>query len=276
VPGDAATDKPPAAPLVIIPTYNESESLPGVLARLRQAAPAAHILVVDDASPDGTGQIAAAAAARDSHIAVLRRNGKEGLGKAYLAGFAWGLDRGFDPLVEMDADGSHRPEQLPDLLAALDRGADLVIGSRWVKGGEIVNWPKRRELLSRGGNLYVSVMLGLGVKDSTAGFRAYRASLLRSLDLEGVQAHGYGFQVDMALAAHDAGARIVEVPISFVERELGTSKMSGSIVLEAMWLVTRWGLARRWHGLRWGLVRWRRGLGEGLVRWWRGRRKGCR
>jgi dolichol-phosphate mannosyltransferase len=235
--------------LVIIPTYNERQSLPGVVARLRRAVPAAHVLVADDASPDGTGEWSDAAAAADDHIHVLHRVAKEGLGKAYLAGFAWGLEGGFDPLVEMDADGSHRPEQLPSLLAAVDSGADLAIGSRWVKGGEVVNWPRRRQWLSRGGNFYVSVMLGLGVKDATAGFRVYRASLLRALGLDGVQAHGYAFQVDMTRAARRAGARVVEVPISFPEREAGVSKMSGSIVREAMWLVTKWGLARWWGAL---------------------------
>ncbi|MDR2564603.1 MAG: polyprenol monophosphomannose synthase [Bifidobacteriaceae bacterium] len=249
MPSETPTSPATPAPLVIIPTFNERESLPGVVERLRRAVPAAHVLVADDASPDGTGEWADAAAAADSHVHVLHRSAKEGLGKAYLAGFAWGLERGFDPLVEMDADGSHRPEQLPDLLAALDRGADLAIGSRWVKGGEVLNWPRRRKLLSRGGNAYVSIMMGLRIKDSTAGFRAYRASLLRSIDLSTVEAHGYGFQVNMSMAVRDAGARIVEVPISFPEREAGVSKMSGSIVREAMWLVTKWGLARRWASL---------------------------
>jgi glycosyltransferase involved in cell wall biosynthesis len=239
-----------ALPLVIIPTFNERASLPGVVERLRRSVPRAHILVADDASPDGTGDWADAAAAADAQIHVLHRAAKEGLGKAYLAGFAWGLAREFDPLVEMDADGSHRPEQLPSLLEAVAGGADLAIGSRWVKGGEVLNWPRRRKLLSRGGNLYVSLMLGLKIKDATAGFRAYRATLLRSLDLAGVQAHGYGFQVNMAMAARDFGARVVELPISFPEREAGVSKMSGAIVREAIWLVTKWGLTRRWARLR--------------------------
>ncbi|MDR2113654.1 MAG: polyprenol monophosphomannose synthase [Bifidobacteriaceae bacterium] len=237
--------------MVILPTFNERESLPGVVQRLRQTVPAAHLLVVDDSSPDGTGEWADQMAAEDPLVHVLHRQQKNGLGRAYLEGFAWGLEREFNPLVEMDADGSHRPEQLPQLLEALQQGADLVIGSRWVPGGEVLNWPRRRKLLSRGGNFYVSVLLGLGVKDATAGFRVYRAQLLREIDLNAVQAHGYAFQVNMTLAARDRGARIVEVPISFPEREAGTSKMTGGIVREAMWLVTRWGWQRFWRGQRW-------------------------
>ncbi|MCL2802862.1 MAG: polyprenol monophosphomannose synthase [Micrococcales bacterium] len=231
--------------LVIIPTYNEVESLPGVVARLRRVVPAAHILVADDASPDGTGAWASQAAANDNHINLLLRPGKLGLGAAYLAGFDWGLARGFDILVEMDADASHRPEQLPALLQAVAAGADLAIGSRWVKGGQVVNWPLRRQLLSRGANLYTGLWLGLGIKDATAGFRAYRRELLESLDLAGVQAKGYAFQVDMTMRAADAGAQVVEVPISFVERRDGDSKMSRAIVAEAMHLVTKWGWQRR-------------------------------
>jgi glycosyltransferase involved in cell wall biosynthesis len=215
-----------------------------VLPRLRAAVPGADVLVVDDASPDGTGQWADSQAEADSAVHVLHRSGKQGLGRAYLHGFAWGLERGYSVLVEMDADGSHRPEQLPFLLKAVDDGADLAIGSRWVRGGEVVNWPWRREALSRGANLYVGVLLGLGIKDATAGFRAYRASLLRRLDLDGVEARGYAFQVDMSCRAVAAGARVAEVPISFVERRLGTSKMSTDIVLEAMAMVTRRGLRR--------------------------------
>lgn len=231
--------------LVIIPTYNEIESLPGVLERLRQAVPAAHVLVVDDASPDGTGQWADNQAQQDNQVHVLHRAGKQGLGSAYLQGFAWGLDHDFDVLVEMDADGSHRPEQLPLLLQAVQQGADLAIGSRWIKGGSVVNWPKRRELLSRGGNFYVALMLSLHVKDATAGFRAFRRHLLQRLDLTQVQARGYGFQVDMTMRACDAGAKVAEVPIRFEERQLGQSKMNGSIVREALWLVTKWGFSRR-------------------------------
>lgn len=235
--------------MVVIPTYNEIESLPGVVARLRAAVPAAHVLIVDDGSPDGTGEWADQQAAEDPQMHAMHRTGKQGLGTAYLQGFAWGLERGYDILCEMDADGSHRPEQLPGLLQAVADGADLAIGSRWVKGGEVVGWPKRREALSRGGNLYVSIMLNLHVKDATAGFRAYRADLLRRLDLSAIEAQGYGFQVNMTMAVVDAGAKVVEVPISFPERQAGVSKMSGSIVKEAMTLVTKWGFQRRWAKL---------------------------
>jgi dolichol-phosphate mannosyltransferase len=236
--------------LVVVPSYNERATLPGLLPRLRQAVPAAHVLVVDDSSPDGTGAWAQAAAAADPHVHVLHRPRKEGLGRAYRDGFAWALRRGFDPVVQMDADGSHRPEDLPALLRAVAGAPQLAIGSRWVPGGRVTGWPLRRLLLSRGGNLYVSVMLGLGVKDATAGFRAWRAELLRRLDLDAVEAHGYGFQVNMTMAARDAGARIVELPILFPERTEGASKMTGGIVREAMWLVTRWGVRRRMAGLK--------------------------
>jgi dolichol-phosphate mannosyltransferase len=236
--------------LVVIPTYNEAESLPGVIARLRAAAPAADILVVDDASPDGTGDWAAQAAQTEPALNVLHHGGKAGLGAAYLDGFDWGLKRGYQVLCEMDADGSHRPEQLPFLLDAVQRGAGLAIGSRWVKGGEVVDWPFSRRLLSRGGNLYVALMLGLGVRDATAGFRAWRSDLLERLDLANIEARGYAFQVDMTWRAVDAGARVVEVPISFVERQLGTSKMTGGIVAEAMRKVTSWGLRRRLARIR--------------------------
>jgi dolichol-phosphate mannosyltransferase len=241
---------PPPSTLVVIPTYNERQSLPGVIDRLRQAVPGADVLVVDDASPDGTGAWADLRAAEDDQVHVLHRTGKQGLGTAYLQGFDWALGRGYGVVVEMDADGSHRPEQLSYLLRAVAHGADRAIGSRWVKGGEVVNWPLHRELLSRGGNLYVQLALGLSVRDATAGFRAYRAALLRRLDLDGVQARGYGFQVDMTRRAVAAGAKVVEVPISFVERQLGQSKMSGSIVKEAMWLVTKWGVTKRLAWLR--------------------------
>lgn len=231
--------------LVVIPTYDEREALPGTLARLRAAVPTADVLVADDASPDGTGEWADARAAEDGAVHVLHREGKEGLGPAYLAAFRWGLERGYDVLVEMDADASHRPEQLPALLAAVAAGADLAIGSRWVPGGRVHRWPLRRQLLSRGANLYTRLALGLGVHDATAGFRAFRAELLRVLVTEDIASHGYCFQVDMTRRSAAHGARILEVPIDFDERVEGVSKMSSSIVAEALVKVTAWGLAHR-------------------------------
>ena len=235
--------------LVVVPTYDERPNLEPVVARVRAAVPTADVLVVDDASPDGTGEIADRLAAEDGQVHVLHRVGKQGLGSAYLAGFGWGLERGYDVLVEMDADGSHQPEQLPDLLAALP-DADLVLGSRWVPGGSVVNWPRSRELLSRGGNTYVRVALGLRLRDATGGFRAFRRETLDKLDLDAVASQGYCFQVDLARRAVSQGLRVVEVPIEFVEREHGVSKMSGSIVREALWRVTVWGLARPLRGHR--------------------------
>ena len=235
--------------LVVVPTYDERLNIEGVVGRVRAAVPSADLLVVDDASPDGTGEIADRLAAEDAQVHVLHRVGKQGLGSAYLAGFGWGLERGYDVLVEMDADGSHQPEQLPDLLAAL-ADADLVLGSRWVPGGSVVNWPRSRELLSRGGNTYVRVALGLGLRDATGGFRAFRRETLAKLDLDAVASQGYCFQVDLARRAVSQGLRVVEVPIEFVEREHGVSKMSGAIVREALWRVTVWGLARPLRGHR--------------------------
>jgi len=232
--------------LVIIPTYQEREALPTILERTRAAVPDADILVADDASPDGTGAVADDWAARDEHVHVLHRAGKEGLGRAYVAGFRWALERGYDVVVEMDADGSHQPEQLPDLLAALEsRQADLVLGSRWVPGGRVVNWPRSREVLSRGGNTYTRVAMGLPVRDATGGFRAFRSSCLARLPLGEVMSQGYCFQVDMTQRVRDAGGRIVEVPITFVERTVGESKMSRAIVTEALWRVTVWGARYR-------------------------------
>ena len=234
--------------LVIVPTYQERLNVEEIVARTRAAVPLADVLVVDDASPDGTGALADVLASRDQHVHVLHRQGKEGLGAAYLAGFGWGLDRGYDVLVEMDADGSHQPEQLPRLLVALP-GADLVLGSRWVPGGSVLNWPRRRELLSRGGNEYVRRALGIGLRDATGGFRAFRRTTLEKLDLDGVASHGYCFQVDLAWRTVRQGFRVAEVPIEFVERARGQSKMSGAIVREALWRVTVWGARRRLHQL---------------------------
>ena len=227
--------------VVIIPTYNESENLPTIVGRVRAAVPEAGILVVDDNSPDGTGRLADELAAADDQVQVMHRLGKGGLGAAYLAGFAWALQEGFDVVVEMDADGSHQPEQLPRLLEAL-RDADLVLGSRWVPGGGVENWPRSREILSKGGSLYARTMLGVRVRDVTGGYRAFRADTLRRLDLHDVVSQGYCFQIDLAWRALQRGLRVKEVPILFVERTAGVSKMSQRIVVEAMWRVTMWGL----------------------------------
>lgn len=235
--------------LTIIPTYNEIESLPKTLSRLRSAVPDSDVLIADDNSPDGTGAYADEIAAKDPQVHVLHRKGKEGLGAAYIAGFRWGLERDYDVLVEMDADGSHKPEQLPLLLAASEAGADLVIGSRWVPGGSVVNWPLHRKLLSRAGSTYSRFMLGIRVRDITAGYRAFRRTTLEKLDLSSVDSVGYGFQVDMTFRVARMGLRITEVPITFVEREFGASKMSGNIVFEAISNVTKWGLGARWKKL---------------------------
>lgn len=245
----------PPPTLVVIPTYDEREALPGTLARLRMAVPHAHALIVDDASPDGTGQWADQTASRDGNVHVLHRAGKEGLGPAYLAGFSWGLARGYEVLVEMDADASHRPEQLPGLLEALRRGAELAIGSRWVPGGRVHDWPVSRLLLSRGANTYVRAMMGLSVRDATAGYRAFRAELLSELMDGEIASHGYCFQVDMTRRARRAGAVIAEVPIDFDERAEGVSKMSSQIVREALVRVTVWGIAHRTQQLS-GLLRY--------------------
>ena len=230
--------------LVVLPTYNESENIGQVLRRIRAALPSATVLVVDDGSPDGTAGMAEILGKELGSIEVMRRAGKSGLGSAYRAGFAWGLERGFDACIEMDADLSHEPEALPSLVAPLLEGRELVIGSRYIPGGVIPNWAWHRRLLSRGGNVYASTLLGLGVADATAGYRAYSAPLLARLDLDAVRAEGYGFQIEMTYAARRAGASILEVPISFVDRVEGESKMSTFIVVEALGLVTLWGIQR--------------------------------
>ncbi|GAA1780198.1 polyprenol monophosphomannose synthase [Agromyces lapidis] len=240
-------------PLVVIPTYNERENLAAIVGRVRTAVPDASVLVVDDASPDGTGVLADELAAADDAVQVLHRAGKAGLGAAYLAAFDWALGHGFDPIVQMDADGSHLPEQLPAMLAALagvdpaGEPVDLVIGSRWVAGGSVENWPKRRQLLSRGGSAYARWVLRLPTRDATAGYRAFRADGLRRVRLDDVHTRGYGFQVDMLWHAREAGLTIAEVPVTFVERERGRSKMSVGIVVEAMLHVTGWGIASRFR-----------------------------
>lgn len=230
--------------LIVVPTYNESDNLEWILGRILEAQPGVDVLVADDGSPDGTGRIADEIAARDPRVHVMHRTSKQGLGSAYRAGFAWGLDRGYDVLLEMDADGSHRPEDLQQILAASEQGADLVLGSRWVPGGGVVNWPWHRRLISRGGTFYARLMLGLPVHDATGGFRAFRRATLERLPLADVASQGYCFQIDMTRRVVAAGMSVVEVPITFVERERGQSKMSGAIVREALWRVTVWGLAR--------------------------------
>jgi len=230
--------------VVVIPTYNEAGNVELVVDRVRASVPAADVLVVDDGSPDGTGELADKLHAHDPQVHVLHRATKEGLGAAYLAGFAWGLERDYEVIIEMDADGSHLPEQLPRLLDALP-AADLVLGSRWVRGGRVVNWPRRRELLSRGGNLYTRVALGLPLNDATAGFRAFRRHTLEGIELSTVTSQGYCFQVELARRTVEAGYRVVEVPITFVEREVGESKTTGAIVREALVRVSPWGLEHR-------------------------------
>lgn len=240
----------PARVLVCIPTYDERASLPRTLARLRAAVPFADVLVIDDGSPDGTGELAESLAAQDPQVRVLHRSAKQGLGAAYVAGFRVALADRYDVVVEMDADGSHAPEELPRLLAAVAGGADLALGSRWVPGGRVEDWPWSRVALSRGGNTYARLALGVGLRDLTGGYRAFRAPLLERLLEADVESAGYCFQVDLAWRALRSGADVREVPITFVERAAGTSKMSGAIVREALLLVTRWGLRRLLRGER--------------------------
>lgn len=247
----AGNDSAPSArTLVIIPTYNERENLGRIITRLHAALPHTHVLVVDDGSPDGTGDLADDLAAADERIAVLHRTEKNGLGAAYIAGFRWGLEHDYTVLVEMDADGSHAPEQLHLLLEQVDVGADLVLGSRYVPGGTVVNWPWHREVLSRGGNIYSRLALGVSIQDITGGYRAYRREVLEKLDLDAIASHGYCFQVDLAWRTLQAGFTVAEVPITFTEREIGESKMNGNIVQEALVRVTVWGLRSRLARLR--------------------------
>ncbi|HEX4902818.1 MAG TPA: polyprenol monophosphomannose synthase [Acidimicrobiales bacterium] len=232
---------------MVIPTYDEVENIADVVARVHAAVPDAHVLVVDDASPDGTGDLVARMATEDANLHLLRRPGKSGLGSAYRAGFRWGAAEGFDVMVEMDADLSHDPAALPSLLARVEDGADLAIGSRYVPGGSIPDWSWHRKALSRWGNRYAGAVLSLHVADSTAGYRAYRSSALEAIDLDSVRADGYGFQIEMAYRVARNGGRIDEVPIAFTDRIRGTSKMSGRIVVEALVLVTWWGARRLVH-----------------------------
>ena len=239
--------------VMVIPTYNEAENLGWIVGRLRAAQPDVDVLVVDDGSPDGTGAIADDLASSDPAVRVVHRTAKAGLGGAYLHGFSVALEAGYDVIGEMDADGSHQPEQLGLLLDALD-GADLVIGSRWVPGGSVVNWPRRRELLSRGGNLYVRLLLGVRVHDATAGFRVFRRAALEKIDLAGVQSTGYVFQTDLVARVLAAGMTVREVPIEFVERVRGDSKMSGAVAAESLRRITAWGLRERARQIR-GVLR---------------------
>lgn len=235
--------------VMVVPTYEEADNLEWIVGRLRAAQPDVDVLVVDDGSPDGTGALADALAAADASVHVLHRSHKAGLGAAYLAGFDWALDAGYDVIGEMDADGSHQPEQLQALLSALAE-ADLVIGSRWVPGGSVVNWPRRRELLSRGGNLYVRMLLGIEVRDATAGYRLFRRSALEKIDLSSVVSTGYVFQTDLVTRCLRAGLAVREVPIEFVERVRGNSKMSGTVATESLRRITAWGLRERRDQLR--------------------------
>jgi dolichol-phosphate mannosyltransferase len=238
--------------LVVIPTYHEAESVLEVLDRVLAAEPRADVLVVDDGSPDGTAELVQKRSEGEPRVHLMERSGKQGLGAAYRAGFGWGLELGYDALVEMDADLSHPPERLPALLDGLD-AADLVIGSRYVPGGRTVNWSRGREAISRVGNTYVRLALRVPVHDSTAGYRAYRREVLEELPVESIRSNGYCFQVEMAHKAWQEGFRVVEVPITFTERASGVSKMSNQIVAEALLRVAQWALtggrrrARRHH-----------------------------
>ena len=236
--------------VMVVPTYNEAENLEWIVERLLRAVPETDVLVVDDGSPDGTGALADALAAREPRVRVVHRTEKAGLGAAYLHGFAVALEHGYDVVGEMDADGSHQPEQLPRLMATLSDGADLVIGARWIKGGSVVNWSPFRKALSVGGNLYARVLLGIPVHDITAGFRLFRATTLRTIDLNDVESVGYCFQTDLTLRTVRAGLRVVEVPIEFLERERGESKMNGAVATESLRRITRWGLEERSKQLR--------------------------
>ncbi|MGD9986764.1 polyprenol monophosphomannose synthase [Pseudonocardia sp.] len=238
--------------LVVIPTYQERENIALIVKRVHASVPEADVLVVDDGSPDGTGELADEMAAADERVRVLHRTEKAGLGAAYVAGFGQALAGPYQVIVEMDADGSHAPEDLPELLAALESGggADLVLGSRYVPGGRVVNWPAHRQLLSRGANLYARLALGAPIKDITGGYRAFRRQVLEDLDISTVASTGYCFQVDMAWRTQQAGFRVREVPITFTERELGASKMSLEVMVEALYRIATWGVRHRLRRFR--------------------------
>ena len=228
-----------AQTLIVIPTYNERDGVAAIIDAVRASVPSAHILIVDDNSPDGTGQIADEIASRDLQVRVKHRPGKQGLGPAYLDAFQQALQEGWRRVVQMDADFSHNPKDIPRLLGALDAGAGLVIGSRYVPGGGTVNWGLRRRLVSRGGSLYARTILAVKIRDLTGGFKAWTADTLRAVSLDDVGAKGYGFQIEMTYRALGAGARVVEIPIQFVDRRIGQSKMSGTIFAEALTIVWR-------------------------------------
>lgn len=235
---------PTSRAVIVIPTYNEADNIPSIIERLLKAQPQVEALIVDDGSPDGTGELADQMAAADDRVHVIHRTVKEGLGAAYIEGFRWALEQGYDVIGEMDADGSHQPEQLHRLLDVLPR-ADLVIGSRYVQGGSVVNWPKHRELLSRGGNVYTRLLLGISIRDVTAGFRVFHADTLRAIELDLVESVGYVFQAELAYRTLQQGMMIREVPIAFIERERGHSKMSSAVARESLRLITQWGLSER-------------------------------
>ena len=235
--------------VMVIPTYNESLNLAWIVGRLRTALPGVDVMIVDDNSPDGTGKLADELAAEDPQVMVVHRTEKAGLGAAYVNGFTVALEKGYDVIGEMDADGSHQPEQLHTLLDAL-KTADLVIGCRWMPGGSVVNWPKSREYLSRGGNIYVRLLLGVGIRDATAGFRVFRRTTLETIDVTTVQSTGYVFQTDLARRTLRAGLTVKEVPIEFIERERGDSKMSGHVAAESLVRITIWGLHERWNRIK--------------------------
>jgi len=231
--------------LVIVPTYNELAGLESIVGRIRSAVPAATVLIVDDSSPDGTGELADRLAANDRYVRVLHRTTKDGLGQAYLAGFAIATTEGFEFIIQIDADGSHDPAELPRMLELASTGADLVIGSRWVAGGAVRNWPRIRQAISRSGNRYAKFMLRSDINDITAGFRVFRGEALRAITLDGISSQGYCFQVELAWRAERAGFTVIEHAITFVERESGESKMHAGIVAEALLRVTGWGISSR-------------------------------
>ena len=235
--------------LVILPTYNESENLPRIVPLILEQDPRLEVLVVDDNSPDGTGRLATSLAELNPRVHVLHRTEKQGLGRAYLAGFAWGLERGYDRLFEMDADFSHAPKFLPDLLKAIDQGADIALGSRYKTGVNVINWPMSRLLLSYFANVYTRWITGLPLTDSTGGFKCFRKDVLAAIPLQEVRSNGYAFQIEMSFRAFHKGFRLVEVPIVFVDRTEGTSKMNKAIVREAVWMVWWLRIARLFRRL---------------------------